>query len=234
MSVYSIEELCYYFYDKTHLIDDSFVTSELVEWIRVECGLEELADELDIYARKHMSVASFVSTIFDYTGMYDENTVKRIERTLKEQANLPPVERNKKRADYLFNQGRFREALDIYREMLDCVPTRDTVTMASVYYNMATVYAMDFAYSLAAELYYEAYLLKPDRETRLAYILANKFALTDYAYGAFKRENPEWVADFDEAERRYNETLEKWENVKDRQVADIDRLRRDYKRQTQN
>jgi tetratricopeptide (TPR) repeat protein len=255
ISVYSIEELCYYFMDKSYIIDDSIVSDELVEWIKNECGLTELAKELEVYPRKHMSVAAFVSTIYEYTGMYDENTRQRVDHVLKSQATLTPVEKYKKRAEYLYQQGRFRQALMIYRELVDYIPSRDTAAKALIYYNMASIYAMDFAYLLAADYYYESYLLKPDRQTRLSYILANKMAMTDYAYGTFKRENPEWEQDYEYVEKLYLDTLTKWENSKEnRLIADIQdlkengdmdsyreqsknlisQLKSDYKRQTQN
>jgi hypothetical protein len=143
----------------------------------------------------------------------------------------------------------------IYRELVDYVPYRDTATKALLYYNMASIYAMDFAYSIAAEYYYESYLLKPDRQTRLSYILANKMAMTDYAYGAFKRENPEWEQEYDTVETMYNDTLAKWEESKEymalTQIKElkengdmeqygeesnnlISKMKSDYKRQTQN
>ena len=43
--------------ERVHLLDDSVVSEELVNWIRQECGLAELADELDVYVRKRVSVA---------------------------------------------------------------------------------------------------------------------------------------------------------------------------------
>lgn len=255
ISIYSVEELCYYFMDKAYIIDDSIVCDELVDWIRNECGLVELADELADYPRKHASVAAFVSVIYEYTGMYDENTRLRIDQILKGNADLTPVEKYQKRAQYLYEQGRFREALMIYRELIDYVPSRDTAEKAKLYYNMASIYAMDFAYSIAAEYYYESYLLKPDRQTRRSYILANMLAMTDYAYGAFKRENPEWEQDFEDVEKMYFDTLDKWQTSNEKQyLADLEKLKdngdmetytakaknlisklkKDYKRQTQN
>lgn len=253
ISLYSIEELCYYFMERVHLLDDSIVSAELVNWIRHECGLTQLADELDGYVRKHVSVAAFVSTVLDRTGMYDANTIKQIDRLLKEQSSLTTVERYKKRAEYLYQQGRFRQALSIYRELVEYIPSRDSAGRALLYYNMASIYAMDFAYKQAADLYYEAYLLHPDRQTRAAYILANKKALTDYAYGAFKRENPNWEEDFLKVEQLCAQADERWLASRERQlVAElaalrengqldaysqqsqglIRQLRKDYKRQT--
>lgn len=224
--MYSIEELCYYFMERVHLLDDSVVSAELVNWIRHECGLTELADELEGYVRKHVSVAAFVSTVFERTGMYDSSTIRQVDRILKEQSNLTTIERYKKRAEYLYQQGRFRQALSIYRELVEYIPSRDSAGRALLYYNMASVYAMDFAYKQAADLYYEAYLLHPDRQTRYAYILANKKALTDYAYGAFKRENPNWEEDFLKVEQLCAQADERWLASRERQlVTELARLR---------
>ncbi len=255
ISLYSIEELCYYFMEKVHLLDDSIVSAELVDWIRRECGLLELADELEDYVRKHVSIATFISIIFEKTGMYDANTIKRVDRVLKEQSNLTITERYKKRAEYLYQQGRFRQALAIYGELVEYLPSRDNAGRALLYYNMASIYAMDFAYSQAADFYYEAYLLHPDRQTRIAYILANKKALTDYAYGTFKRDNPDWEKDFEQVEELCAKTQEKWETSRERQLIVelaqlkesgqtesyyqqsqelINQLKKDYKRQTRN
>ncbi len=253
ISLYSIEELCYYFMERVHLLDDSIVSTELVNWIRQECGLAELADELDGYVRKHVSVAAFVSTVFERTGMYDNSTIRQVDRLLKEQSSLTTIERYKKRAEYLYQQGRFRQALSIYRELVEYIPSRDSAGRALLYYNMASIYAMDFAYKQAADLYYEAYLLHPDRQTRYAYILANKKALTDYAYGAFKRENPNWEEDFLRVEQLCAQADERWLASRERQLVTelarlkeegqleaysqqsqglIRQLKKDYKRQT--
>jgi tetratricopeptide (TPR) repeat protein len=241
--------------DKAHVIDDSIVSDDLVAWIGEECGLKDLAEELEAYPRKHMSIAAFVSTIFEYTGMYDENTRQRIDHVLKGSANLTSIEKFKKRAEYLYQQGRFRQALMIYRELVDYIPSRDSASKAILYYNMASIYAMDFAYSIAAEYYYESYLLRPERQTRLSYILANRMAMTDYAYGTFKRENPEWDQDFFTVEEIYADTMGKWETSKEKKLLSdimelkengdmenynlqakklISQLKSDYKRQIQN
>ena len=187
--------------------------------------------------------------------MYDSNTAKQVDRILKEQSSLTLTEKYKKRAEYLYQQGRFRQALAIYRELVEYIPSRDSAGKALLFYNMASIYAMDFAYRQAADLYYEAYLLHPDRQTRCAYILANKKALTDYAYGAFKRENPNWEEDFLQVEQMCAQTDDKWRASRERKLvtelaqlresgqmeayrqqsqAVIRQIKKDYKRQTRD
>lgn len=229
--LYSMEELCYYFLERVHLLDESVISSELVEWIRNECELGELADELELCVRKRVSASVFVTTILERTGMYDESTGKRVERILKEQASLTTAQRYKKRAEYLYGQGRFRQALAIYSELLDYLPESDIEQRAQLYYNMASIYAMDFAYAEAAEIYRQSYLLSPARQTRLSLILAKKMSLSDYAFGSFQRENPGWEEDFARAEELAGEAADKWSASREKGLTEeISGLRTDGKR----
>ena len=118
---------------------------------------------------------------------------------------------------------------------------------------MASIYAMDFAYEEAAGLYYRSYMLNPDGQTRLAYILAKKMSLSDYAFGNFRRANPDWEQDFLQAETLLMSAQDKWACSRERQlvteIADlrasvdresyhkrmgelIEQLKKDYRRQT--
>lgn len=253
ISLYSMEELCYYFLESVHMLDDKIVSADLVKWIRNECGLLALADELEVCVRKRVSAAAFVTTVLEKTGMYDAGTVKRIEHALKEQSSLSMAQRYKKRAEYLYQQGRFRQAFSIYSGLAEHIPEEDAEQRAVMYYNMASIYAMDFAYEDAAELYYKSYLINPDSRTRTAYILAKKMALSDYGFGCFKRENPKWEQDFEAAEELFLSAHEKWEHSEEKRLVDeisglkssvrredyhrrrgelIEHLKTDYRRQT--
>lgn len=245
--LYSIEELCYYFIDKIYFFDYDIINQELVDWIRKECGMQELADELDVYIRKHVSAAAFVTTVLEKTGIYDEAVIKKVDRILKEQAVLSPFDRLKKRAEYFYQTGKFRQALLIYTELLAQTSKQDAARRAMLLYNIASVYAMNFEFGLAAEYYYESYRLYETKQTRQAYILANRKAMSDYDYGSFKRENALWQEDFDEVEQSMlaaeeawlasgqKACLEKWKEDISFYQEDgelIQKLKEDYRRQT--
>ena len=207
--VYSIEELCYYLIDKIHLLDSDLMNQRLTEWIRKECGLKELADELDIYIRKKLSLAAFVTTILEKTQIYDEQIVRKVDRILKEQAALTPFERMKKRAEHYFATGRFAQAGKIYQELL-LQPGVEERSKAILYHNLASVYAMDFAYEQAAKYYLEAYRISGDRHIRQTYIQAMRMALSDYDYGVFMRDNPDWEDDFATVAKLWEATDSDW------------------------
>ena len=46
VEIYTYEELCFYIYNNTMLISKSSLSEKLFNWIRVELGMEELADKL--------------------------------------------------------------------------------------------------------------------------------------------------------------------------------------------
>lgn len=239
--VYSMEELCYYLIDKIHLLDSDLMNHRLVEWIRKECGLKELADELELFVRKRLSLSVFVTTILEKTQIYEEQIVRKVERILKEQAALTPFERKKKRAEHYFATGRFAQAGRLYQELM--IQCDNDGLRAILYHNLASVYAMDFAYEQAAECYLEAYRLSGEKQIRQAYIQAMKMALSDFDYGVFMRDNPDWEENFAAVEKLWEATdsdwstsgemsmLAKWKD-RDSQPKIMKALKEDYRRQT--
>lgn len=218
--LYSIEELCYYFIEKIYVIDQDIMSNELVIWVREECGLKELADELETFVRKKVSLAIFVTTILEKTGIYDQEIIKKVDKILREQAELTPYERWKRKADYDYQAGRFRQALRVYSDLLKETPMDQIQQRATLYYNMASVYAMDFSYEQAAAYYEESNRLVESRQTRLAYILAVRRSMSDYEFGAFMRSHGEWKDEFEEIEAMMEQALETWESSKAKAVFD--------------
>ena len=45
-NIYSIEELCFYFYHNIYLLDSTILNEELCFWIRDQLGLKKLAENL--------------------------------------------------------------------------------------------------------------------------------------------------------------------------------------------
>lgn len=243
-SLYSIEELCYYFIERCYVIHEEVICVELVDWIRDECGLKELALKIESDVRKKLSPAVIVPEILEYVGAYDEDTIRKVEKILREQANLRPLQRWKKRADYYYQMGRFRQAFEIYFYCLKNLSEDDTEDKAILYYDLASIFALDFDYTKACEYYEKSYGLRPQRQTRVAFILAKKMQLNDYSFGAFMRENPQWKDEFEEASVRFENIKNQWEESHTKEVYEkvckdfngkkelIKNLKKDYRRQT--
>lgn len=219
-NLYSIEELCYYFMENIQTLEEELFSMELVEWIRNECELPKLADELETCVRKHGSMALFVTTLFEKTGIYNESIIRQAERVLKEQSLLSSFERWNKKAQREYRLGRFHQAQCIYEQLLKEKEAEDVQVKATLYYNIASVYAMDFDYESAAEYYWESYKLVQSKRARIAYLLALKTSMNDFDYGAFQRGHEQWKADFAEIEEICQHAGEAWENSKTRELVE--------------
>ena len=227
ISIYSIEELCYYFMENIYVIDSDIMTIELVDWIRSECDLSELAEELTVLVRKKASISLFVIAVFEYTKFYEEQDIKRAARILKEQEFLTPFEKWKKKAEYEYRLGRFHQAQHIYEFLLGQTPIDDISTRALLLYNLGSVFAMDFAFKEAAEYFWESYQLQKSQKTRIAYIIAIKYEKNDFEYGRFQRAHEEWNEEFRIVEKIYQQTQQEWEVSKTYDV--INQIKREKK-----
>lgn len=243
-SLYSIEELCYYFMERSYVIDEDIVCRELVDWIGQELGLTELASELDFNLRKRVSASIFVFIILEYCGIYSQEAVKKTERIIREQSLLPFFERWKKRADYHYQMGKFSQAIQIYFYLLQDLPEEETQKKSILYYNIASIYAMDFAFEKACEYYEKSFELQPDTQTRVAFLLAKRMSMDDFHFGGYMREHPQWEQEFTRVNQSMYLVNQKWENSRTKEILThvsehtedrkelIRNLKKDFRRQT--
>lgn len=253
INVYSIEELCYYFMENLQILDQDIMAMDLVAWIREECALGEMADELEILVRKNVSVPVFVTTLLERSAIYNESLIKQAERVLKEQSALSPFERWKKKAEQNYQAGKFHQAQMIYTKLLEETSEEDVNIKAALYYNIAAIYAMNFDYDEAAEYYKLSYELVQSKRARIAYILALKQSMSDFDYGVFMRGHEQWQNDFEEVEDMCEAAKGEWQQSKAQEMLKqleqykksgqiqeyqkmrndlIFQLKKDYRRQT--
>ena len=63
-NIYSIEELCYYFYKNIYLIDESIINERLCNWLKDELGLSKLYEKLYRILEKEEGTSAFILAIF--------------------------------------------------------------------------------------------------------------------------------------------------------------------------
>ena len=106
-NIYSIEELCFYFYHNIYLLDSTILNEELCFWIRDQLGLKKLAENL----YKHldddeMKVGDFILPVFREISYLSLEEVPQIEsQQIRQLANEPEVLRQKRKGDYLMEHG---------------------------------------------------------------------------------------------------------------------------------
>lgn len=185
ISVYTVEELCYCIRENTFLMDEDMVCRELVDWLRQECGLSELADSLRGYLRGRPSVSSFLTEIMEYAGFYPREEIRRIRQFLEAEAGQSEYERQKNAADYLAGNGKYELAMMRYHELLQDIPQEEILLRARIVHNMGYVSSQLFLFDRAAKFFYNAYELSGEGESFLQFLAARRMQLDEKSYVDF-------------------------------------------------
>lgn len=223
IDVFCMEELCYCLKENAFLLDFSLLHDELLKWIEQECGLRELAKALHGYVHKQGSLSAFVVTILQYVGLYDRETIREIERILKQGAGLSGIEKRKRQIDYLVEKKRYKAALAGYDELLrkwqeqeaqgGVMPAVDC--LAAIWHNKGAAYAGLMFYGRAAECFFEAYKLAGEDAYCIEYLAAKRMQFTEKGYVAFAAEHGELYRHTLTLEKMFEQYAREWENQPD-------------------
>lgn len=118
-NIYSIEELCFYFYHNIYLLDNTILNEELCFWIRDQLGLKKLADNL----YKHlddddMKVGDFILPVFKEINYLSLEEFRKLNQQIQQLAKEPEVLRQKRKGDYLMEHGKYVNAIKVYQKAL--------------------------------------------------------------------------------------------------------------------
>lgn len=127
-NIYSIEELCFYFYHNIYLLDSTILNEELCFWIRDQLGLKKLADNL----YKHlddddMKVGDFILPVFKEINYLSLEEFRRLNQQIQQLAKEPEVLRQKRKGDYLMEHGKYVNAIKVYQKALRQETADETV-----------------------------------------------------------------------------------------------------------
>ncbi len=192
VNLYSVEELCFLFVDRAELLDGDIVQREMVRWLDEECGLGELAHELDALLNRKGSTAAYVGAVLEYVNIYPEDVIRRTEEIVRGNEGLSPYERQKAKADYLLGEKRYLAALQQYQSLSHTVPDSEKLLLAKLYHNMGTACAAMFLYGQAAEWFRKAYETDGKREGLVMYLAALRMGQQENAYIDYIAKHPEY------------------------------------------
>lgn len=221
LRIYCMEELCYCFKENAFLLDTSIMNDELLDFIRKDCQLPGLAQTLYPLVHQKGSLSGFVSQILAYVGLYDQETMRQVEDTLRAGSGLSDYEKQKLQADRLVEQKRYEEALKGYDWLLGQirenqemeVPALQELT-AGILHNKGVVHARQMLYGQAAEMLYQAWKLSGKREDYfLDYLAAQRMQLPERDYVALVAEYPHWYQASLRVEQAVESTDQAWRDT---------------------
>lgn len=118
-NIYSIEELCFYFYYNIYLLDSTILNEELCFWIRDQLGLKKLADNLYKHLDdEDMKVGDFILPVFKEINYLSLEEFRKLNRQIQQLAKEPEVLRQKRKGDYLMEHGKYVNAIKVYQKAL--------------------------------------------------------------------------------------------------------------------
>lgn len=182
--IYTMEELCYYLCNHLYLIDYTIMNKQLCDWLDEELELSELAESLRQMIEQHSSSEQFVVTILAHSSIYTTAELKRIQDVLEKLKNQKPIEKQKLKADNLLQSKAIRQAILIYRSIVQEEPdeSMDKKFYGRVYANLGTAYGRLFLYKEAAEMYEAAYQICEEKSMLKAYLYACFRYMSDREY----------------------------------------------------
>lgn len=202
ISIYSVEELCYFLYKHAFVLQEDFFTDELVQWIEEECELTEWAEQLRMFQKQDADFVEYLEFLFCNTGFYGEQEIENVKKVLSKAHHLSLYEKKKLRADAFLKRGRIAVAAQEYEKLLSDIEQKDEKVRACLYHNLAVCDAKLFQYRKAAEEFWKAYRIYPNTESYLQFLSAMKMGSSKQEYLSYLADHPESYEDSLEVERR--------------------------------
>lgn len=189
--IWNVEELCYFLKENIWVLEPTLLSDELIGWIRVQCGLSQLASKLDAALKKEKPVEGFVQELFGYTCYYDKEELHKMEKVLSANLDADELMRQKVRGDYFLENGRLILALSEYEELLQKPVGAKSEFLASVWHNRGVAQAGMFWFERAADSFEQAYRIFQGEETARQYLAAKRMLLTPQEYVDFLAQKPD-------------------------------------------
>lgn len=212
-SIFSPEELCYCIMLDAYLLDETFVSDELADWLGEGCGLDELAATLKNDVRKKASVDEYAKHILEYIGFYPQEIIEETCEVIRDNASLTLFEKNKARADYYLMCGHVRLALSAYNELLETIPEKEKIVRAAIWHNCGYAYVKLFKFNEASKAFYYSYKIIQNEDSLKQFLTALRMAKTDEEYLEFISAHPEFFEMSQRIERSMHQAKSQFEGT---------------------
>ncbi len=167
-NIYSIEELCFYFYHNLYLLDDTIINEKLCVWIRDELGLKKLAQKLQTLLAGEWKLGDFTLLVFKEINYLNIDELRKFNQQLMKMAAEPALLREKLKGDCLMGHGKTINAIRVYQNVLkergrereEKAGESDRLGsqfVGAVYHNMGCAYAKLFQMEDALRCFEKSY-----------------------------------------------------------------------------
>ncbi|MCR5542642.1 MAG: hypothetical protein K6F55_00710 [Eubacterium sp.] len=170
VEIYTYEELCFYIYNNTVLISKSALSDKLFEWIRVELGMEDLADRLVGLMNKSTYAQDLLIEILSEGNYYTTEEIKNYAEAWQKYRKLDKLQKAKLKADGYLAYRRYIKAATFYDDIIDEIgDDADPVFLGNIYHNRGVAAANNMDLEDAKKFFHKAYELNDSQESLKSY-----------------------------------------------------------------
>lgn len=172
ISLYSIEEVCYFLYNNLYLAGESLFVPEFYRWLRKELGLGDLALKLEKAQKDFVSMENLCFPIVRESNYLSYEEKKKFSSKLSIYQKEPRMIHLKKKADAMVESGLYMRAINVYQIILNLdEASASDIFSGTIWYNMGCSYSYLFQNEKALECFRKAYDLMHTGQTLKAYML---------------------------------------------------------------
>lgn len=207
-ALYSIDELCYYLYHNSFLLQQEFFDQKLITFIRENLEMKLLADRLENYRKAGASLEEMTACVMSSAGYYEEAEQKDMQEKLSYFGTQSREERLKLLGDMYLTERKYIQARNQYYLLLkmEAASEKPKEFFSRVYHNMGVLYMELFFFEEASGFLKRAYEYAPQEEILKKLLLALKLAGMEVEYDEWKKKAaPAQAAEWEKQWQRQEE-----------------------------
>ncbi|MCR5468663.1 MAG: hypothetical protein K6F37_06865 [Lachnospiraceae bacterium] len=167
LNIYSPEELGYFIKENIDLIDESFMSRELMDWVKGEIKSSVLSQKIEA-AYANNNVYGFIESILGACNILSREEIRDCLSVMKQYTNCTAFERRKIKADNFVKKEYYLSAIREYEKLLemDELKNYSKSYAGKVWNNLGCAYAGMFQFDFAYDCFLRAFQLTGDEKAR--------------------------------------------------------------------
>ena len=188
-ALYSIDELCYFLYHNNYLLEETFFSQKLMDFIRNNLEMNLLADKLEYAKKKKAPLGELITIVMESTGYYRGVEWKRMKEKLAYFGTQSREERLKLLGDMYLTERQYVQARNQYQLLLklEAASGESREFFGMVYHNIGVLYMELFYFEEASEFLKQAYEYMPQDEILKKLLLTLQMAGMEVDYTEWKK-----------------------------------------------
>lgn len=171
VEVFSYEELCFYIYNNVALLNPEQFQGKMIQWLKTELGMEELAEKLMEQLASEGSFIDMLVAILSAGSYYETSEIRQFMDKQELVGLLPAEEKLKLKADSFLMYKRLLKAMSLYDEILRQEERiEDKKFLGDVYHNKGVALAKNMELTKAKLCFLEAFNRNQKKASLEAYI----------------------------------------------------------------